>query len=71
MIPIIAAMEPEGNIHDHPVLNEWIDCRVLSIREAIENTIAFICKCEDEIWDNADSVDMLMESNRMPKFFPP
>jgi hypothetical protein len=66
-IPIIAAMEPYGNLHDHPMLNEWIDCRVFSIREAIENTIAFVCKTEDEIWDNVNSVDILMEANRLPK----
>lgn len=42
-IPIVCAVEPDGvNIHDHPMLNEWIDFRVTNLDEAITTTIAIL-----------------------------
>ncbi len=52
-IPIVCAIEPDGlNIHEHPMLNEWIDYRVTSLDQAIETTIAVIAPHERYIWNN-------------------
>jgi hypothetical protein len=64
-IPIIAAIEPEGNVHDHPMINEWIDVRVPTLNEAIETTVGMICHTEAEIWTNIRQVEYLMSARRM------
>lgn len=65
-IPVVCAIEPDGlNIHDHPMLNEWIDYRVTSLDEAIEITTAIISPHEKYIWTNLSTVHLLQEENRL------
>jgi hypothetical protein len=65
-IPIVCAIEPDGlNIHEHPMLNEWIDYRVTSLDEAIEITTAVISPHEKYIWTNLPTVHILREENRL------
>lgn len=65
-IPIVCAMEPDGlNVHDHPMLNEWINYRVASLDEAIEITVAVISPHEKYIWTNLPTVHILREENRL------
>lgn len=64
-IPIIAAIEPDGNVHDHPMLDEWIDVRVHTLNDAIETTVGMICQTEAEIWTNIRQVEYLMSTSRV------
>lgn len=41
-IPVVVAMEKEGNIHDHAMVNEATGFRVSSLQEAIETVIAIL-----------------------------
>ena len=41
-IPIVCAMEPEGNPHDHGMINEALGYRVTSLDEAIAITRAIL-----------------------------
>lgn len=34
--PVIAVMEPNGNIHDHPMINECVGFKVSSLDEAVD-----------------------------------
>lgn len=34
-IPVVVAMEPEGNLHEHPMLREAIDFRLPSLEQAV------------------------------------
>ena len=70
-IPIVAAMEPEGNLHDHPMLRDSISVRVSSLDEAIEAVVAIVSPSESLIWTRLEQVGMLMEENRFPKGIEP
>lgn len=64
-IPVIVAMEPEGNVHDHPMLRDCISVRVASLEEAIEAVTAFVSPHESQIWTRVEQAKMLREDNRL------
>lgn len=47
-IPVVCMMEPEGNVHDHPMLRETIGFRVESEEEALH----VVCTILFDTWDN-------------------
>lgn len=44
-IPIICAIEPEGNPHDHPMIREAVGFRVPTVDEAIAVAIKILTPC--------------------------
>lgn len=64
-IPVVVAMEPEGNLHEHPMLRDSISVRVSSLEEAIEAVTAIVSPHEKHIWTRIDQVKMLSEENRL------
>jgi hypothetical protein len=65
-IPIVCAIESDGsNVHEHPMLNEWIDYRVPTLDEAIETTVAIISTQEKYIWTNIPTLKLLKEENKL------
>lgn len=64
-IPIVAAIEPEGNAHDHPLFRGCITVRVLSLEEAIEAIVEIVSPTESMIWTRIEQVRLLQEENRL------
>src|ERR1035437_7595892 len=53
-IPIVLAIEPEGNPHDHPMLRDSVSVRVASLDEAIEAITAIVSPAESLAWTRID-----------------
>jgi hypothetical protein len=70
-IPIILAMEPEGNVHDHPMVRDCVSIRVASLDEAIEAAVAFAAPHEFLIWTRIEQVQMLREEHLLDTRLPP
>jgi hypothetical protein len=70
-IPVVIAMEPEGNVHDHPMVRDSLSVRVASLNEAIEATVAIVSPHEKFIWNRIEQVEMLKEDNRLDLRMPP
>lgn len=70
-IPVVVAMEPAGNPHDHPMIRDCISIRVGSLQEAIEATIAFLSPHERFIWNRIEQTDMLQDESRLDLKVPP
>jgi hypothetical protein len=64
-IPVVVAIEPEGNIHEHPMLRDCISVRVSSLDEAIEAVTAIVSPDESLIWTRIEQVQMLREERRL------
>jgi nucleoside 2-deoxyribosyltransferase len=64
-IPVILAIEPEGNPHDHPMVRDCTSVRVASLDEAIEAAVAFVAPHESLAWTRIEQVHMLMESGQL------
>jgi hypothetical protein len=62
-IPIVAAMEPEGNVHDHPMVRDCITVRVSSLDEAIEAVVELVSPHQGMMWTRIEQVKMLSEEN--------
>jgi hypothetical protein len=63
-IPIIAAMEPEGNPHDHPMIRSCINVLVTSLDEAIEAVVSLVSPSESLAWTKIEQNQMLREEGR-------
>ena len=64
-IPVILAIEPEGNVHDHPMVRDCTSVRVSSLDEAIEAAVAFVAPHESLAWTRIEQVHMLREVGRL------
>jgi hypothetical protein len=64
-IPVICAMEPEGNPHDHPMVRDCLSVRVASLDEAIEIVTAWVSPHEKLIWTRIEQSHMLREEGRL------
>jgi hypothetical protein len=65
-VPIICAIEPDGlNVHEHPMLNEWIDYRVTSLDEAIETVVAVLSPQEKFMHNNLATLRLLKETKHL------
>jgi hypothetical protein len=64
-IPIVLAIEPEGNPHDHPMLRDCISVRVASLDEAIEAITAIVSPHESLVWTRIEQNQMLREEGRL------
>lgn len=64
-IPVIAAMEPEGNPHDHPMVRDCLSMRFASLDEAIEGVTAWVSPHEKQIWTRLEQTQMLREEGRL------
>lgn len=64
-IPVVVAMEPEGNLHDHPMIRDSISIRVASLEEAIEAVTALVSPHESLIWTRVEQVKMLQEEGQL------
>jgi hypothetical protein len=64
-IPVIVAMEIEGNPHDHPMVRDCLSVRVASLDEAIEAVVAIVSPHEKYIWTRLDMVHMLQEEGKL------
>jgi nucleoside 2-deoxyribosyltransferase len=64
-IPVIVAIEPEGNVHEHAMLRDSFMIRVASLEEAIEATTAVVSPHEDFCWTRIEQVKMLQEEKRI------
>jgi hypothetical protein len=63
-IPIVAAMEPDGNVHDHPMIRDCITVRVTSLDEAIEAVVELISPDQASMWTRIEQARMLHEEHR-------
>ena len=70
-IPVILAIEPEGNVHDHPMVRDCTSVRVSSLDEAIEAAVAFVAPHESLAWTRIEQVQMLREEKRLDLHQPP
>lgn len=70
-IPVICAMEPEGNVHDHPMLNDSTSFRVYGLDEAIELAVTIISPHEKYAWTRINELKMLQQDNRLELQAPP
>ncbi|WP_263383599.1 hypothetical protein [Granulicella arctica] len=64
-IPVICAMEPEGNPHDHAMMRDCLCVRVASLDEAIEAVTAWVSPHEKLNWTRLEQSRMLIEENRL------
>jgi hypothetical protein len=64
-IPLVVAMEKEGNVHSHPMLNQWIDYRLDTLDDAIRVTVAIIATHEKYMYDNIETLAILKEANHL------
>jgi hypothetical protein len=64
-IPVVVAIEPEGNPHDHPMLRDCISARVASLDEAIEIVTAIVSPHESKIWTRIEQNHMLRDEGRL------
>lgn len=64
-IPIVVAMELEGNLHDHPMIRDCISVRVTSLDEAIEAVTAIVSPHESLIWTRIEQAHLLREEGRL------
>ena len=60
-VHVVVAMEPEGNLHDHPMIRDCITVRVASLDEAIEAVIALVSPNETLMWNSIEQTQMLRE----------
>lgn len=63
--PVVAALEPEGNPHDHAMIRDCLTVRVASLDEAIEAVVAIVSPNEASMWDRIEQSKMLLEENRL------
>ena len=64
-IPVVLAIEPEGNVHDHPMVRDCTTVRVSSLDEAIEAVVAIVAPHESLAWTRIEQVHMLLESGQL------
>jgi hypothetical protein len=64
-IPVVVAIEPNGNVHDHPMLRDCLTVRVTSLEEAIEAVVAIVSPSESLIWNRIEQISMLREEHRL------
>jgi hypothetical protein len=64
-IPIVVAIEPEGNPHDHAMLRDSVSVRVASLDEAIEAITAIVSPHESLVWTRIEQNHMLCEEGRL------
>jgi nucleoside 2-deoxyribosyltransferase len=64
-IPVVVAIEPEGNPHEHPMLRDCASFRVASLDEAIEMATAIVSPHESKIWTRIEQNHMLQEEGRL------
>jgi hypothetical protein len=64
-IPVVCAIEPEGNLHDHPMIRDSISVRVASLDEAIEVVTAWVSPHESHIWTRIEQNHLLREAGRL------
>ena len=64
-IPVVVAIEPEGNVHEHAMLRDAFTIRVSSLDEAIEAVTAVVSTHEKEMWTRTEQNHMLREEGRL------
>ena len=64
-IPIVLAMEPEGNLHEHAMLRDCVTVRVSRLEEAIEAATCIVCTHDSLVWTRIEQNQMLREEGRL------